>query len=145
MPIGNLTSQFFANVYLNQLDQFIKHKLKAKYYLRYVDDFIILGVSIEELKLYRKKIDEFLADNLLIRLHPIKQKIMPVKNGIDFVGYVIRAEYVLMRRRVVWQWRRAQRDCFATIAMTNVNNSYLAYAKWANSWSLQSRLNVVSL
>ena len=60
MPIGNLTSQFFANVYLNELDYFVKHDLKAKYYIRYVDDFVILHESKEELESYKMSIDEFL-------------------------------------------------------------------------------------
>jgi hypothetical protein len=52
MPLGNLTSQFFANVYLNELDHFVKHKLKAKYYIRYVDDFVILDKSKTQLKIW---------------------------------------------------------------------------------------------
>ena len=59
LPIGNLTSQFFANVYLNELDQFVKHKLKARYYLRYVDDFLILSKDKEELKKWRDDIGKF--------------------------------------------------------------------------------------
>lgn len=60
LAIGNLTSQFFANIYLNELDQFIKHKLKAKYYLRYVDDFVILGRDADELSMFREKLKRFL-------------------------------------------------------------------------------------
>ena len=78
MPLGNLTSQFFANIYLNELDYFIKHELKAKYYIRYVDDFVIIRNSKEQLKNWKKEISKFLRDNLKLELHPQKSKIIPV-------------------------------------------------------------------
>ncbi|MEK6951448.1 MAG: reverse transcriptase/maturase family protein, partial [Nanoarchaeota archaeon] len=87
MPLGNLTSQFFANVYLNKLDYFVKHKLKAKYYIRYVDDFVILHHNKETLEEYKLSIDKFLRENLKLELHPDKSKIIPLKNGINFLGY----------------------------------------------------------
>ena len=62
MPLGNLTSQFFANVYLNELDYFVKHKLKAKYYIRYVDDFVILHRSKKQLEIWKKEINGFLNE-----------------------------------------------------------------------------------
>ena len=64
MPLGNLTSQFFANVYLNELDYFVKHKLKAKYYIRYVDDFVILHTSKKQLEDWKQQIDKFLKEKL---------------------------------------------------------------------------------
>jgi RNA-directed DNA polymerase len=76
MPLGNLTSQFFANVYLNELDYFVKHKLKIKYYLRYVDDFVILHENEEQLKEWKTQIDEFLRQELKIELHPDKSRII---------------------------------------------------------------------
>ena len=76
MPLGNLTSQFFANVYLNELDQFVKHKLRAKYYIRYVDDFIILHSSRKILEEYKAKINEFLNVKLRLELHPDKCRII---------------------------------------------------------------------
>jgi len=87
MPLGNLTSQFFANVYLNELDYFVKHKLKAKYYIRYVDDFVILHKSKEQLEKWKAEIDRFLRDKLKIELHPEKSKIILLSRGIDFVGF----------------------------------------------------------
>ncbi|MBP8960957.1 group II intron reverse transcriptase domain-containing protein [Patescibacteria group bacterium] len=101
LPIGNLTSQFFANVYLNELDQYVKHTLKCKYYIRYVDDFIILGLDAGELEIILAKIDTFLKEKLALELHPNKCKIAPISNGIDFLGYVVRPGYVLVRKRVV--------------------------------------------
>ena len=74
MPIGNLTSQFFANVYLHQLDLFVKHQLKAKYYIRYVDDFVILHKDKRMLQIWEDRINEFLRESLKIELHPDKTK-----------------------------------------------------------------------
>lgn len=89
MPLGNLTSQFFANVYLNELDQFVKHNLKAKYYIRYVDDFVILHQSKKQLEIWEKEIDNFLKNELKIELHPDKCKIYSLANGTQFLGYRI--------------------------------------------------------
>ncbi len=99
MPLGNLTSQFLANVYLNELDQFVKHKLKAKYYIRYVDDFVILDSSKEVLEKYREKIDYFLRSNLLLELHPDKSKIIKLHSGILFLGFRIFYYYKLIRKK----------------------------------------------
>ncbi len=86
MPLGNLTSQFFANVYLNELDQYIKHTLKVKYYIRYVDDFVILSSSKEELIILKEKINDFLQKQLKLTLHPDKSKIIILKHGVKFLG-----------------------------------------------------------
>ena len=139
LPIGNLTSQFFANVYLGELDNFVKHVLKAEYYMRYVDDLVILGGSINQLENYKHKIDIFLREKLKLTLYPVKQKVLPINNGIDFVGYIIRADYVLVRRRVVSQWRQKLANC-SPAKLAAVNSSYLAHAKWANSWSLVKKM-----
>ena len=85
MPLGNLTSQFFANVYLNELDQFIKHEIKAKYYIRYVDDFVIFNNSKDKLLLIKIQISLFLK-KLKLELHPDKSKIIPLSQGIPFLG-----------------------------------------------------------
>ena len=87
MPLGNLTSQFFANVYLNELDYFIKHKLKIKYYIRYVDDFVILHQDKNILNFYKEQINKFLKNNLKIELHKDKSKISSIKKGITFLGF----------------------------------------------------------
>ena len=106
LPIGNLTSQFFANLYLNELDQFVKHKLKCRYYFRYMDDMIILHPDKSQLLEWRKEISHFLKQNLKLKLHPKKQTIQPVAHGIDFLGYIIKPEYLLSRRRVVGNLKR---------------------------------------
>ncbi|MCX6770658.1 MAG: reverse transcriptase/maturase family protein [Candidatus Micrarchaeota archaeon] len=87
MPLGNLTSQFFANVYLSELDYFVKHKLRVKYYLRYVDDFIILHRSKEQLENWETQIDAFLRESLKIELHPDKTKIISLGTGVQLLGF----------------------------------------------------------
>ena len=99
MPLGNYTSQFFANIYLNELDYFVKHNLKAKYYIRYVDDFVILHRNKQTLFEYKDKINEFLKKELLLELHPDKSNIMPLRNGISFLGYRIFYFHKLLRKR----------------------------------------------
>ncbi len=89
MPLGNLTSQFFANVYLNELDYFVKHKLKTKFYIRYVDDFIILHKSKLQLEIWKKEIEKFLIENLKLELNQQKSKIFSLSRGVDFVGFRI--------------------------------------------------------
>ncbi len=100
LPIGNLSSQFFANVYLNELDQFIKHQLKIAHYVRYVDDFIILATSREQLQSWQRQINLFLEQHLKLSLNP-KKIIQPIQQGVDFLGYIIRPHYKLVRRRVL--------------------------------------------
>lgn len=87
MPIGNLTSQLFANIYLDEMDQFIKHTLKQKYYIRYLDDFVILHESKTELIRIKKHLNDFVEKELLLTLHPDKSKIYPLHKGISFLGF----------------------------------------------------------
>ncbi|MBW2982604.1 reverse transcriptase/maturase family protein, partial [Candidatus Woesearchaeota archaeon] len=105
MPLGNMTSQFFANVYLNDLDQFIKRRLKAKNYLRYVDDFVILHESKEKLEEYKDKIEKYLM-NLKLELHPDKSKIFPLYKGVDFLGFKVFYSHKRARKRNVSHFKR---------------------------------------
>ncbi len=98
MPLGNLTSQFFANVYLNELDYFVKHVLKAKYYIRYVDDFVILHHSREQLGIWEEQISTFLKNKLKIELHPDKSRVIPLSEGISFVGFRVFYHHKLLRK-----------------------------------------------
>ena len=98
MPLGNLTSQFFANVYLNELDQFVKHKLRAKYYIRYVDDFVILHDSKDQLKKWKNEIGIFLKEKLNLELHPNKSQILKLEKGIKFLGFRIFYYHKLLRK-----------------------------------------------
>lgn len=145
LPIGNLTSQFFANVYLNELDQYVKHVLKAHFYLRYVDDFVILSPDTSQLRVWHAQIKEFLQSKLKLHLHPKRHKLLPISNGIDFLGYVIRPSYVLVRNRVVNNLKEKIRQ----FKQTKVKDfkkfqdsiaSYLGHFKWANSYRLKQLL-----
>lgn len=98
MPLGNLTSQFFANLYLNELDQFVKHKLKARYYIRYVDDFVILHKDKEQLEKWKIEISNFLNEKLKIELHPSKSHVINLNNGINFLGFRIFYYHKLIRK-----------------------------------------------
>lgn len=88
LPLGNITSQLFANIYLNEFDQFVKHKLRLKYYIRYCDDFVVLSESEKFLENLIPQVSSFLKDNLKLNLHHEKTKIKKYHQGIDFLGYV---------------------------------------------------------
>src|SRR6185437_5698634 len=88
LPLGNLTSQFFCNIYMNEFDQFVKHKLKAKYYIRYADDFVFLSDDRHSLENLVSLISEFLEDHLKLHLHPNKVFIKTLASGVDFLGWV---------------------------------------------------------
>jgi RNA-directed DNA polymerase len=90
LPIGNLSSQFFANVHLDALDQHVKHQLKARRYVRYVDDFVLLHESPQWLNAALDHISNFLPERLGARINPRKTILQPVERGIDFVGHVIK-------------------------------------------------------
>lgn len=99
LPLGNLTSQLFANVYLNELDQFIKMTLRAKYYIRYCDDFVILDRDRELLGSYIEKIGDFLAGNLTMQLHPRKVSVKKYHQGVDFLGFLCFPHYRILRTK----------------------------------------------
>jgi len=144
MPLGNLTSQFFANVYLNELDYFVKHKLKAKYYIRYVDDFVILHQSKEQLEIWKKQINHFLNTELKLELHPDKSKIVSLSNGIDFVGFRNFYYFKLLRKRNINNIKSKIEDYYKGLISYNKLlesfQGWSAYAKWADSYKLRNRL-----
>ena len=144
MPIGNLTSQFFANVYLDKFDKFVKHDLKAKYYIRYVDDFVILHSSKEQLVIWKSQIEEFLRKELKLELHPEKSKIISLSKGIDFVGFRNFYHYRLLRKRNIKNMKhkikkfsqgKIQQD-----KMAEIFQGWNAYAKWANAFSTREKI-----
>lgn len=139
MPLGNMTSQFFANVYLHELDQFVKHELKAKYYIRYVDDFVILHDNIDVLQDYRKKIDLFLKEKLQLELHPNKSKILFLKRGVAFLGFRNFFHHRLLRKANILnmknQIKRTNYD-----SLCEYLEGWAAYAKHANTFNLRRRI-----
>ncbi len=103
LPIGNLSSQFFANVYLDALDQFVKHRIRARHYIRYVDDFVLLHESPQWLNAAKAEIEAFLPRTLGAQLNPRKTVLQPIERGIDFVGQVIKPWHRTLRRKTYRQ------------------------------------------
>lgn len=140
IPLGNLTSQVFANIYLNELDQFTKHKLKIKYYLRYADDFLMLEKSRSSLEEYLEPIRLFLSEELKVELHPKKIIFRKSTWGIDFLGYVSLPHYRVPRTKTK---RRVFKQIRTKLDSPNFNQSlqsYLGYLSHANSYKLISYL-----
>lgn len=137
IPLGNLTSQVFANIYLNKLDQFVKHKLKVKYYLRYADDFVILSPNRTHLSQYVDAIEQFLKDSLKLELHPKKIIIRKLSWGVDFCGYIVLPHYILPRTKT-------KRRIFKKVLKAQISNqslqSYLGYFSHAHSFNLTQNL-----
>lgn len=148
MPLGNVTSQFFANLYLNELDYFVKHELKTDYYVRYVDDFIILHSDRNVLEKWKRKIDIFLRDKIKIELHPEKSRIIPLKRGLTFLGFRIFAKYRLLKKsnaRRIWKRleifkRRYDRKEMTRLEIVQSLEGWLAYAGFANSYKFRKRV-----
>jgi len=88
LPLGNLTSQLLVNIYMNEFDQYVKHKLKIKYYIRYADDFVVLSEDKKYLENVLKQMKEFLENNLKLTMHPNKVFIKTIFSGVDFLGWV---------------------------------------------------------
>ena len=144
MPLGNLTSQFFANVYLNELDHFVKHKLKSKYYIHYVDDFVILHNSKEQLEIWRKEIAVFLREKLKLALHPDKSRIIKLSKGIDFVGFRNFYSYKLLRKRNVKSMERKinlfNNKEIPKEKFSEILQGWEAYSDWTNNYWLKQKL-----
>ncbi|MBU4252640.1 MAG: reverse transcriptase/maturase family protein [Candidatus Omnitrophica bacterium] len=140
LPIGNLTSQLFANIYLNELDEFVKHRLRVKFYIRYVDDFVIVSKGREYLVSLIEPIEGFLKECLKLDLHPVKRKIFSSRSGVDFLGYFIRPYYKIIRfgnikrflRRIsrykkTGRWEEKKEQSLA---------AWMGYASQGNSYNL---------
>lgn len=148
MPLGNLTSQFFANVYLNELDYFVKQELKAEYYIRYVDDFIILHNSKEQLETYKTEIDNFLIGNLGIQLHPDKSKISPISRGTIFLGFKIFYYHKLLKKSNIRRFRRRLSELCLDFDAGKIDydtvydfmEGWIAYSRHANMHNLKKRV-----
>ncbi len=148
MPLGNLTSQFFANVYLNELDQFVKNKLKVRYYIRYVDDFIILGKERKILEKCKSEINIFLQDKLHLALHPEKSKIKSLKQGVLFLGFrnfyyhrllrkTSRKKILLKLESYKQQYDQKKIDYNK---IYDCAQGWIAYARHANTRNLRKRI-----
>jgi len=147
MPLGNYTSQFFANVYLNGLDYFVKHELKAKYYIRYVDDFVILHRSKKRLEYFKKRIIEFLKE-IKLEPHSEKSDIIPLQKGITFLGYRIFYHHKLLRkrnqkhflRRFYRYFQSYNQDIISDEQLIAIVQGWFGYARWANTYKLRKQI-----
>jgi retron-type reverse transcriptase len=148
LPLRNLTSQLFSNIYLHELDVFIKHTLRKKFYLRYCDDFSIVSHDLSELKELIPLVVSFLNDSLRLTLHPQKIILRKLSQGIDFLGYIHFVHNKLMRvstkRRMLRRLNQAQGFFFADkITPTSMDQrlqSYLGLLSHANQHTLSQAL-----
>lgn len=143
----NYTSQFFANIYLNELDQYVKNKLHIKYYTRYMDDFILIFKTKNECIQAKKQIEIFLKEHLHLELND-KSRFYPYKMGVNFCGYRIFTTHRLLRtnskkkiKRNVKIWNTKYRNGTLNIsnAMQSIN-SWLGHSGHCNSYKLQQKV-----
>ena len=136
LPLGNLTSQLLANVYMNELDQFVKHKLHARYYIRYADDFVLLSQKKAELIRWLYAMDDFLIGDLHLFLHPAKVHLKTVASGMDFLGWVHFPNHRVLRTSTK---RRMQRAITGDVSEPIVS-SYLGMLTHGNAYQLSQML-----
>lgn len=148
LPIGNLTSQFWANIYLHQLDLFVKQELRCPAYLRYMDDFILFSNDKAQLHAWHQAIHDFLAVWLRLTLHPRKSVVFPTRVGLDFCGFRLFSTHRRLRRsslrRFVHRLRR-QRNAYrqGQLSLSDWQTSlrcWIAHAAHGDTWRLRRRL-----
>ncbi|MEQ8385696.1 MAG: RNA-directed DNA polymerase [Coleofasciculus sp. A1-SPW-01] len=147
LPIGNLTSQFFANVYLNGLDHFIKEQLKIKNYVRYVDDFALFSDDHQKLTLVRSAIEDYLA-GIRLKIHPIKSQLFETKQGANFLGFRILPNQIRVRtenlRRARRRLRRLQTDYnqgrISAQEVYQSLQSWVAHLEQGDTWRLRQKI-----
>lgn len=148
MPIGNLTSQLFANIYLDPFDQFLKNKLKISAYVRYADDFVILSPDRLYLVNLLPKIKKFLRYKLKLSLHSQKIIIRDYYLGVDFLGYLIFPHFVLPRtktkkrmfRKVYKRVQLVKKQKLPLESLNQAVQSYLGYLSHTNAFKLSQEL-----
>ena len=150
-PIGNYTSQWFGNLYMNELDQFVKHDLKIKAYLRYCDDFLLFHDDKHVLNECSKKIEKFLMEKLCLVMS--KCRLFPVKLGVDFLGYRHFRKYILLRKSTVKRVTKrlaelpgkVQRGIITKDNARSSIASTIGWMKWANCSNLRVKLRIDQL
>lgn len=151
LPIGNLTSQWFGNFYLNRLDHYVKHTLGVRYYGRYVDDFVIIHPDKEYLKEVKRNVESFVRDKLLLELHPRKCHLQHYTKGVLFLGVTIKGAVMLTGRRtkggfydMLYGWNRVARQRLLTPdelkQVRDSTNSYWGLMQHHNSYHLRRRM-----
>lgn len=137
LPLGNVTSQLFANIYLSELDQFVKRELKVKFYLRYCDDFLLLHRDRERLVVWLDVIRRFLKEKLKLELHPNKITIRKYNQGIDFLGYVVLPHHRVLRTRTK---RRILRKLARHAVSPETLQSYLGILNHCDGFELRKQV-----
>lgn len=148
LPIGNLTSQFWANVYLNELDQFTKRTLKCRAYVRYADDFLLFHDDKSTLHLWLKELRDFAANHLRLLLHPTKCQVFPTSNGVPFLGFRHFTTHRRLKRPSVVRFRRRLRRLQQAYAAGLVSRerigasiqSWCAHAAHGNTYRLRNQI-----
>lgn len=139
LPLGNLTSQLLVNIYMNEFDQFVKHKLKIKYYVRYADDFVFISQDKEYLKNFIPILKEFLKNTLNLEIHPKKVYIKTIYSGIDFLGWVHFSKHRILRNAT-------KRRMFRILKENNFKQesvgSYLGMLKWGNGYKIRKQIQI---
>ena len=144
IPVGNLTSQLFANIYLDALDQFIKHELGVEAYIRYMDDFVILSPDKEQLRSWLARIEQFLREELKLEFNP-KTTILAAKNGIDFVGYKHRATHRKVRKDSIKRTiKKCERGKITKEQLQKSIQSWTGHAGHADSYNLRKKIETLA-
>lgn len=136
LPLGNLTSQLFVNIYMNEFDQFAKHALKMKYYIRYADDFVILSEDRRSLEKTLPLIDDFLREKLKLALHPQKVFIKTLASGVDFLGWV----HFLNHRVLRTSTKRRMIKRLKETSSPETLQSYVGLLRHGNAYGIQERI-----
>ena len=139
LPLGNLTSQLLVNVYMNEFDQYMEHELKARLYIRYADDFVILSAARPCLAALLPRIDDFLKVRLHLDLHPDKVSIQTCTSGVDFLGWVHFSDHLVLRTTT--KRRMLRRVEFVEKDDPKVQ-SYIGILSHGNAWWLKQQINV---
>lgn len=148
IPLGNVTSQLFANIYLAELDRFVKHGLRAPYYVRYCDDFVIVSHDREQLVGFISLISAFLWEYLRLELHPNKVHVRKFSQGIDFLGYVLFPNHTVLRgrtkkrvlKKIVHITERQKTGAVKEPYMRSVVQSYLGMLNHCSAYGLKKQI-----
>jgi len=148
LPIGNLTSQIFANIFLDKFDWYVKKRLRIKYYFRYADDFVIIHPDPIHLKKIAGLIGYFLKTKLDLELHPQKVQIRKLKQGIDFLGYVVLPHYTAMRtktkrrmfRKIKFERNKLKQGIITEESFNQSLQSYYGMLKHCSGYKLKLKL-----
>lgn len=139
LPLGNLTSQLFVNIYMNEFDQFVKHKMKVRYFIRYADDFVVLSQDKPWLEELLPKMGDFLSERLRLELHPNKVYIKTISSGVDFLGWVHFSDHRVLRtatKRRIFNKLEINRKPETTA-------SYLGLLKHGNTYKIKNKMVIL--